>query len=561
MIGDQPLEAPAFITALFNMVGGIQNLREHLWRIAVLIAAAAVLRGFVNYFSGRWAAQASESIARRLRNTLYTHLQQVPALFYNHHKTGDLIQRCTSDVETVRKFLAVQVVEVGRSVFMLVLIIPLLIMMNLKMAMISLIIVPFIITFAVLFFLKVKRTFQTADEAEGIMSAVLQENLTGIRVVRAFARQDFETGKFNGRNDDYRVKVYRLIRLLGMYWGLSDFLIYFQTGTVLVLGTYWTIQNEMTLGTLVAFLSYIEFLLWPIRQTGRTLTDMGKAFVSLGRIRDILDEKAEDSTGFHPKDQSVKGIIEFDNVTFGYGTDDPVIHNITLRIEKGETVVLIGPTGSGKSTMVNLLPRMWDYSMGSIKIDGRELGSYSRRYIRSQIGIVLQEPFLFSKSLIDNIRFGTPKNLNDAEVHDAARTAVIHDEILSFDGGYSTMVGERGVTLSGGQKQRIAIARTLIQDPPILIFDDSLSALDTETESRIRSALKQRKGRSTTIIIAHRLTTAMHADRVVVLENGQITQMGRHNELIRKPGLYQRLWEMQSAGGDEIMTITGDLTK
>jgi ATP-binding cassette subfamily B protein len=429
---------------------------------------------------------------------------------------------------------------------MLAIIIPILVSLNAKMALVSMVTIPLILTFAVLFFLKIKSVFQIADESEGFMSAVLQENLTGIRVVRAFARQDFEMDKFDERNTAYRDNVYRLIKILGTYWGLSDLLIYSQTGLVLVVGTYWTIDGQLTLGTLVAFVSYVEFLLWPIRQTGRTLTDLGKAFVSLDRIRKILNESLEDMSGWSDETTKISGNIEFKNTGFRYDEKTPVLEDISFNINSGDTVVIVGPTGSGKSTLANLLPRLWDYTNGSVLIDGRELNTIGRKYIRQQIGIVLQEPFLYSKSLIDNIRLGKITNPGESEIFEASRIAAIHEEIETFEKGYETLVGERGVTLSGGQKQRIAIARAIIQDPPILIFDDSLSALDTETETRIREALISRKGKRTTIVIAHRLTTAVNADMVIVLENGQVSQSGKHEQLIRMDGLYKRLWTMQT---------------
>lgn len=546
VIGDKPVTAPAIIKQSIEIAGGTPNIREKLWLVGICLVFLAVCRGVFTYLTGRWSSKASESIALKLRETLYSQLQSVPVLFYSRWKIGDLIQRCTSDVETLRRFLGVQVVQVGKSVIMLAVVIPILISLDARMALLSLVTIPFILTFGFMFFLKIKSVFQTADESEGEMSAVLQENLTGIRVVRAFARQDFEINKFEEKNASYRDKVYRLIRVLGLYWGISDTLVYTQSGIVLVVGTYWTVTGQITLGTLVAFITYVEFLLWPIRITGRTLTDLGKAMVSLGRINEILNEPREDKAGWSDDKVPIKGRIVFKNTGFHYNDDTPVLSDISFTINSGQTVVIMGPTGSGKSTLVNLLPRLWDYSEGSITIDGRELGSIKRTYIRSQIGIVLQEPFLFSKTLQENIKLGNSAAVGESEIVEASRIASIHDEIETFERGYDTVVGERGVTLSGGQKQRIAIARAILQNPPILIFDDALSALDTETESRIREALIARKGSSTTIVIGHRVSTAVHADLVIVMEKGRISQKGVHSELITKEGFYRRLWQMQN---------------
>jgi ATP-binding cassette subfamily B protein len=546
IIGDKLFSDWSILQSLSQLIGAPTITQQTIWACALILVILSLFRGIFTYLNGRWSAKASESIARNMRDELYLHLQSVPVKFYSEWKIGDLIQRCTSDVETVRKFLSIQVVQVGKSLLMLAIIIPILVSLNAKMALVSMVTIPLILTFAVLFFLKIKSVFQIADESEGFMSAVLQENLTGIRVVRAFARQDFEMDKFDERNTAYRDNVYRLIKILGTYWGLSDLLIYSQTGLVLVVGTYWTIDGQLTLGTLVAFVSYVEFLLWPIRQTGRTLTDLGKAFVSLDRIRKILNESLEDMSGWSDETTKISGNIEFKNTGFRYDEKTPVLEDISFNINSGDTVVIVGPTGSGKSTLANLLPRLWDYTNGSVLIDGRELNTIGRKYIRQQIGIVLQEPFLYSKSLIDNIRLGKITNPGESEIFEASRIAAIHEEIETFEKGYETLVGERGVTLSGGQKQRIAIARAIIQDPPILIFDDSLSALDTETETRIREALISRKGKRTTIVIAHRLTTAVNADMVIVLENGQVSQSGKHEQLIRMDGLYKRLWTMQT---------------
>jgi len=546
IIGDKPIVAPGIFHQFIEFVGGVSTIRDQLWIVAICLVALAVCRGLFTYLIGRWSSGASESIARKLREKLFAQLQSVPVHFYSRWKIGDLIQRCSSDVETIRKFLGVQVVQVGKSLIMLAVVIPILIMLDAKMAAISMLTIPIILMFSVIFFLKIKSVFQIADETEGAMSAVLQENLTGTRVVRAFARQDFEIDKFEEKNAQYRDNVYRLIRVLGVYWGISDTLVYTQSGIVLIMGTYWTINGQITLGTLVAFIAYVEFLLWPIRMTGRTLTDLGKAMVSLGRVKEILDEPIENQSGWSNDTIPVKGDIEFQGTSFRYDEETPILEDINISIKSGQTVVIMGPTGSGKSTLVNLLPRLWDYSNGSVTIDGRELNTIQRKYIRNHIGVVLQEPFLFSKTLQENIQLGKSGNPGESDIIEASRIAAIHEEIESFEKGYDTVVGERGVTLSGGQKQRIAIARAILQNPPILIFDDALSALDTETEARIREALILRKGSSTTIVIAHRISTAIHADLVVVMEKGHITQKGRHSELIKEEGFYRRLWELQN---------------
>lgn len=548
IIGNQKMDAPKYIEMFVSWVGGTTVLRHNLWMASIFLVCIAFVRGIFDYLRGRWSASASESIAKNLREKLYQHLQRVPEKFYSKQKTGDLVQRCTSDVETVRTFLAVQIVEVGRSLMMLFLVIPIMLSMDVAMTFVAMTLVPFIIIFAVFYFLRVKKFFKESDEAEGAMSAVLQENLTGARVVRAFARQDFEMEKFDEKNQQYRDKTFRLIKLLGGYWGFSDLLIYSQTGLVLILGTIWTIEGKITLGTLVAFFTYEEFLLWPVRQAGRTLTEMGKALVSIGRIKEILDAPIEDNSG--KTNFKIHGQIEFRKVSFSYKSNKEILKNITFSIAPGETIMIFGPTGSGKSTLVNLLPRLWDYDSGSILLDGMKLNTLSRKAVREQIGIVLQEPFLYSKTLRENI-IANIKSVDEQQFHDASRIASVHDEILSFEKGYETFVGERGVTLSGGQRQRVAIARTILQNPPVLIFDDSLSALDTETEKRIQDAMQKRKGKATTIVISHRLTSAKFVDKIIVLENGGISAIGTHDELIKSSGLYQNIFELQTAKTNE----------
>lgn len=548
IIGNQKMDAPKYIEMFVSWVGGTTVLRHNLWMASIFLVCIAFVRGIFDYLRGRWSASASESIAKNLREKLYQHLQRVPEKFYSKQKTGDLVQRCTSDVETVRTFLAVQIVEVGRSLMMLFLVIPIMLSMDVAMTFVAMTLVPFIIIFAVFYFLRVKKFFKESDEAEGAMSAVLQENLTGARVVRAFARQDFEMEKFDEKNQQYRDKTFRLIKLLGGYWGFSDLLIYSQTGLVLILGTIWTIEGKITLGTLVAFFTYEEFLLWPVRQAGRTLTEMGKALVSIGRIKEILDAPIEDNSG--KTNFKIHGQIEFRKVSFSYKSNKEILKNITFSIAPGETIMIFGPTGSGKSTLVNLLPRLWDYDSGSILLDGMKLNTLSRKAVREQIGIVLQEPFLYSKTLRENI-IANIKSVDEQQFHDASRIASVHDEILSFEKGYETFVGERGVTLSGGQRQRVAIARTILQNPPVLIFDDSLSALDTETEKRIQDAMQKRKGKATTIVISHRLTSTKFVDKIIVLENGGISAIGTHDELIKSSRLYQNIFELQTAKTNE----------
>lgn len=553
IIGNTPLENNNAITSLINNLGGTERLQSNLWIIAGILVALTISNGVFLYIKGKLASTAAESTAKQMREKLYDHLQHLPYEYHVKAETGDLIQRCTSDVETIRRFLGVQFVEIGNALFMLTFVFYIMINLHVKMTLIAMIVVPVIFTFAVIFFIKIKVAFQNYDESEASMSTVLQENLTGVRVVRAFAREEYEIDKFEKKNAIHRKLTNRMIKLLAWYWSLSDLLCMLQIGLVLVVGAYFTSQGAITLGTLVVFTTYEGMLLWPIRQMGRIIADLGKALVAVDRIQNILEEPKEIMIE-SGKEPDIKGNIKFENVSFEYEKGNPVLKNISFEVKEGQTIAILGPTGAGKSTLVHLLARLYDYQKGSIKIDGQELKTIDKSWIRKKVGVVLQEPFLFAKSIRDNIRL--PKiSASDDEVFQVAKIASIHNTILDFDQGYNTMVGERGTSLSGGQKQRVAIARTLINNSPIVIFDDSLSAVDTETDSEIRTALKKRKNKATTFIISHRITTLSEADCIIVLEKGRITEMGNHEELMKKHGLYRRVWEIQNSidGGEEIV--------
>jgi ATP-binding cassette subfamily B protein len=545
IIGGKEINAPYIVLRLIEAAGGTSVIAQNLWICGLLLIFLSASNGIFTFLKGKWTAEAAEATARNIRNKLYNHLQHVHYDYHVKAETGDVLQRCTSDVDTIRAFLAVQFVEIGRALFMLTLALTIMLSLDVRMTLISMIVVPFIFTFAIVFFMRVKKAFKASDEAEGRLSNVLQENLTGVRVVRAFARQDYEIGKFDEKNADYRDLTYDLLKLLAGYWSSSDLLCMLQIGAVLTFGSYWASIGRISLGTLIVFITYESMLLWPVRQMGRILTDLGKSLVSLKRIEEILEHPVEEPAKDEIKPE-IKGEIEFRNVTFGYDKEKPVLKNISFKVKAGQTVAILGPTGSGKTSLVHLLPRLYDFQGGSVTIDGIDIRRIEKKWLRKNIGIVLQEPFLYSKTILENI--GLAKDdAKEEEVYHAAETASVHNVIQEFEKGYETMVGERGVTLSGGQKQRVAIARTLILNSPVLIFDDSLSAVDTETDTAIRKALSQRSKSATTFIISHRITTLSEADFIVVLDQGQVAQIGTHEELIRKPGLYNRIWSIQNA--------------
>ncbi|TFG83380.1 MAG: ABC transporter ATP-binding protein, partial [Erysipelotrichales bacterium] len=494
----------------------------------------------------------SEFFSEKVRNAMYEHLQRLPYSYHVKAKTGDLIQRCTSDVDTIRRFLAGQISELVYAIAIALIAMTILFNIYAPLAWISIICLPIIFLFAYVFFKKMQAAFQKSDEAEGSMSSDIQENLSGTRVVKAFNREEFELEKFDKKNKEFRNLTFRLIKLLGVYWGASDFICLTQILAVVVYGIVFARAGSITVGNFFVFISYESMILWPVRNVGRILSDMGKMSVSIGRLNEILDTPIEDmNSGIQP---DVKGDIVFNNVFFKYDDGETdVLKGVSFTAKQGETVAILGPTGSGKSSLMHLLTRLYDYNAGSILLNGHELKEIQRHHLRKNVGIVLQEPFLFSKTIFENIRMANPK-AKENEVLRAAQIAAVHSVINEFELGYKTLVGEKGVTLSGGQKQRIAIARTIINNCPILIFDDSLSAVDTQTDASIRSALREVSRGVTTFLITHRIASAQNADKIVVLQDGEISQIGTHASLSREEGLYQRIVEIQNAmieGGDD----------
>ena len=534
-------------------LGGREFLIHNLWIMGLMMLILAVLGGLFQFLRGRWMAEASESIAKNMRDRLYRHLQTLPFDYHVKAETGDLIQRCTSDVETIRRFLSSQVIEMFRAVLMIGVALVVMLNKNWKMTLMSMVLIPFLFAFAFLYFKWVVKFFRIADEAEGKMSAVLQENLTGVRVVRAFGRERYEVEKYKKVNDDMFHKWRRVNDLLAIYWSGSDFLSMTQTGITLLFGVLMAARGELLVGDMTVFVSYISMLLWPIRQLGRILSDMGKSMVAFDRIDEILSQKSEEDDP-DAVDAPIDRDIEFRHVGFEYEAKNPVLKDVSFTVKAGQTVAILGATGSGKSTLMLLLQRLYDVKRGDILIGGVSISKIRKKHLRSRVGLVLQEPFLYSRSVRDNVRIVKP-DISDEEVFEVTRTASAHDFIQSFERGYDTPVGERGVTLSGGQKQRVAIARTLLKDNDILIFDDSLSAVDTETDAAIRTALKEKKKGLTTFIISHRLTTLAEADFIIVLEDGKVAQQGTHSELIHQPGLYQRIYQIQSALEEELEAV------
>lgn len=511
--------------------------------------ALAATEGLFTFLSGRLASATAEGIAQRLRNYLYDHIQRLTFTYHDKTPTGDLIQRSTSDVDAVRRFFAEQAIGVSRIAFLFIINWIALFTLNVQLALFSAIAVPIILTVSIFFFRKVSVVYENYQDQDSKLSTALQENLSGVRVVKAFARQPYEMDKFERENIEKYQRGKKLLLMHSLFWPIADIICNSQMLSGFFVGALMTINGTITVGDYLAYLGMVVLLIWPMRELGRFIVQAAMGLVSYGRLMEIVSEDREPLVegAYQPvAGTQLRGEIEYQHVGFEYETEHRVLKDITFRTQAGQAVALLGPTGSGKTSLVNLLPRFYEYTSGSLKLDGVELRDYPRQFLRNQIGIVEQESFLFSRSIRENITYGVGREVSDAEVAEAARAAAVHDVILSFPDGYNTLVGEKGITLSGGQKQRIAIARTLLKNPRILILDDSTSSVDTETEATIRQALERLMENRTTFIIAHRIQSVMNADQILVLDGGAIIQRGTHEELLAQEGLYRKIYDLQA---------------
>ena len=542
-------------------VGG--NLNRTLIIIALGFVCLATIEGSFSYFSGRLAAFTAESITRRLRNYLFDHIQRLDFSFHDKTPTGELIERCTSDVDALRRFYSDQAIAVGRIILLFVINFVAILNLDVKLALISIIIVPIIILTSIWFFKRVTKAYEAYQEQEAILSTALQENLAGVRVVKAFARQDYEINKFNIENWEKYNRGRKLLTMHSLFWPISDIACSFQLLIGYYLAATMAINGEISVGTYMAYAGLVGWLIWPMRNLGRLIVQTSTGLVSYGRVMEIIKQKREPLTeGTYRPDKPLKGKLVFDKVGFAYEDNPPVLQDISFTCKPGQVVALLGSTGSGKTTLVNLVPRFYDYTSGSIKLDGVELKDYPREYLRSQIGIVEQEPFLFSRSIRENITYGVGRDVPHTEVKNAASSAAVHDVIVTFPDEYDTLVGEKGVTLSGGQKQRVTIARTILKDSHLLILDDSTSSVDTETEASIRESLMGLTPKRTTFIIAHRIQSVMNADLILVMDKGRIIQKGTHQELIAQDGMYRKIYDLQTRIDEELeMEISQSMLK
>ena len=545
VLGSDLSKIPEWVKAFLSE----ETIRENPGKMLTIAAFAVILLAAINiaanYYSKVFAAKGSESFVKGMRDQLYDHIQKLPYSWHVKNQTGDIIQRCTSDVDVVRNFVTNQLMEVFRIIFLIVFYMVIMFSMNVKISLIAVSFFPIVILYSGYFFSQIAQHFQEADEAEGILSSVVQENLTGVRVVRAFGRESFERKRFDEKNERFAGLWIYLGKFLSLYWSIGDLITGIQILTVICMGVLFTVDGNLTVGEFIAFVSYNSSMAWPVRSLGRIISEMSKAGVSIDRIAYILDEKEEDDRPGVTKPAINKDIV-FDKVNFKYEEGAAVLKDVSFTVPAGKTFAILGNTGSGKSTLVHLLNRLYDLpdGCGKITIGGVDIRDIDRQYLRSQIGMVLQEPFLYSGSIKENVGITKESSAFD-DIREACEIACVDSAIDSFTDGYETIVGERGVTLSGGQKQRVAIARMLVEHTPVMIFDDSLSAVDAQTDAMIREALKKRMAGTTVILIAHRITTLMQADCIMVLEDGAVAEMGSHEQLMEHHGIYRRIYDIQ----------------
>ena len=542
---------PAFVKHLIEAAGGVEFLRLHIGLMALALVAVAAVKVISQYGYEVSKTRASEKLVKTMRDRLFSHIIRLPYDWHMHNSTGDIIQRCTSDIDTLKGFVAERLTNLIRILILLVLSLTFMLGMDPKLTLVAMLPVPVIICYSFRFHRKIGEAFQACDENEGLLSAIAQENLTGVRVVRAFGRERRERDRFESQNRYYTDLWMKLAKPLATFWSVGDVLSGLQILLTVVFGAVFCIRGRMNPGAYIAFLSYCAMMSWPVRMLGRMISEMSKAGISLERIRYIMqaEEERESEKALTP---DLRGDVVFDHVSFSYEEGKEVLHDLNFTIPAGTTLGILGGTGSGKSTVVLLLDKLYELppESGRITIGGTDIRHIRTDYLRKNIGIVLQEPFLFSRSIAENIAIHED-TISPERIREAAATACLDETVMELAKGADAMVGERGMTLSGGQKQRTAIARTLIHEYPILVFDDSMSAVDTETDAKIRSTLESLFGHATIILISHRISTLSRADRILVLDHGHIVEQGCHEDLKEAGGIYQQICDIQSGSEAE----------
>lgn len=534
---------PRFI---LELLGGQTYLRQNIWLLAVLIVSVGLTTAVISATRHSLRGYISTNIGKRTQLKLFHHIERLPYESLKKMQNGDIIQTCTRDEEVLRRFVIFEVSMIVYTTMLVSVSFVILLDISWQLALTAIGILPMMMIYSFFFVKRVRKLYRIADESEAQMTAKIEENIRGTRTVKAYNNEKHEIDNFENYLKDYENKALKFEKTNSIYISTSDIFVFGQITLTTLFGIYLTYIGQISVGALYLGITYVSQIVWPVRSVASILSNLAKAVASMDRMNIIYNQPLEDlDSGDKPE---LKGAIEFKNVSFKYDDgEELILKNINLTIKSGQTVAIMGKTGAGKSTFAHLLSRLHDVNEGHILIDGHDIQSINRQHLRKSVATVLQEPFLFSKTIISNLRIANEKASEEA-IFKAAQIAHIHDSILTFKNGYDTAVGEHGVTLSGGQKQRLAIARTIINQAPILIFDDSLSAVDTETDIQIRSALKMREkdSHTTTLIVTHRVATAKDADFIIVLDKGNISQIGTHDELINQEGLYHRIYEIQS---------------
>jgi len=541
-------DLPAFLAR----IPGIRHVFSGIGAAALAVVVLALLAALFRFLAGTFNAKGAETLVRRMRELLFSHLLRLPLSWYAENQTGDIIQRCTSDVETIKNFVSEQLTQLFRTILLIVLALAFMSGISRGLTLIAFLFIPVIVLYSLFFHSRIGAAFQRADEEEGKLSSIVQENLTGVRVVRAFGREAQERERFETKNRSYTEFWVHLMKLLSAFWASGDLISGLQVMLVVVLGAAFCVRGQLSAGNYIAFITYNAMLTWPVRSLGRVISEMSKAGISIDRIAYILSSKEEDERD-GGEEPDLHQDITFSHVFFRYQEELPlVLSDVSFTVRAGETLGILGGTGSGKTTAAELLDALYDLpeGCGSIRIGDTDLRDISRHYLRRGIGFVQQEPYLFSGTLLHNLTLANPAATKD-EVEEAAKISCLDEAVAKFEEGYETVVGERGVTLSGGQKQRTAIAQMLLGNPTIMIFDDALSAVDAATDAKIRRALSQKSKDATVLLVTHRITTLSGADRILVLDHGRVAELGTPQELYEKNGLYRRIYDLQAAGREE----------